>query len=173
MSEVFCGLHLFTSYSTCLNNRKMQSHHRKYLIGWDIFLLGRICYHWESIPFRCVDGTNKTNMNFFPKIWKAIYKYLKDLWRARFYYVAEIKIWNEQQTWDEQIVCMCQKDISKLPRIDRSLFDEKHIPTVNSTPYHKKFWLFKDSCAFKKLSFMIDPDQPTLFDYGFATFNPV
>lgn len=111
--------------------------------------------------------------SFFPKIWRAIYKYLADLWRTRCYYVEEAKVRNENRNLDQQIELQLQKDFSQLLRTDRKLFDTQYVPTVKSTPAHNKCWLFSVACAFERQSFTLNPDQKTLFDHGFATFDPV
>ena len=75
------------------------------------------------------------------------------------------------QTLDMQISEILKRDRTKLPIADRNLFD--HIPKPNSYPAHKKIWLFSIECAYEKLFYTLDPNQNTLFDHGFAVFDPV
>ena len=77
------------------------------------------------------------------------------------------------QSLDMQISEVLKKYRTKLPIADRNLFDEQHIPRPNSSPAHKKSWLFSIECAYEKLFYTLDPNQNTLFDHGFAVFDPV
>ena len=77
------------------------------------------------------------------------------------------------QSLDMQISEALKNDRSKLPITDRKLFDEHHIPKPNSSPAHKKCWLFSIACAYEKLFYTLDPNQNTLFDHGFAVFDPL
>ena len=83
------------------------------------------------------------------------------------------KILLADQNLDLQIEEVRQRDFSILPPIDRRLFDDEHVPKNNSTSALKKCWLFSVECAFERRSYMYDPNQTTLWDYGFATFDPV
>ena len=85
----------------------------------------------------------------------------------------KIRVRQENQTLDMQISDAISKDFSKLPIVDRRLFEENNTPKPNSSPAHKKCWLFSVECAYEKLHYQCEPNQNTLFDHGFAVFDPV
>ena len=128
---------------------------------------------WENIAFQDSDSMTPGKCQHFPKIWKPVLKYIAELWRTRCYYVDRQLLREEEQSLDEQIAEALRKDFSHLPIIDRRLFKEQNIPKSNSSPAHKKFWLFSIECAKEKQSYMIDQNQNTLLDHGFAVFDPV
>ena len=88
-------------------------------------------------------------------------------------YVDKVRVRQENQTLDMQISDAISKDYSQLPIVDRRLFEEHNIPKLNSSPAHKKCWLFSVECAYEKLYYQYEPNQNTLFDHGFAVFDPV
>ena len=76
---------------------------------------------------------------YLPKIWRPLFKYIGNLWRARCYYVEQQKLFLEEQNLDLHIEDVRQRDYSILPPIDRRLFDDEHVPKNNSTSDLKKF----------------------------------
>ena len=108
-------------------------------IGWNNFVLGRVCHEWEKIFSNQEKSKRNKNPTAFPQIWTAIYKFLAGLWRIRCDYVEETNLRLEQRTLDEP---MRKYDKFTLIQCDLFLFEEKHIPKHNSTPGHKKCWLF-------------------------------
>ena len=141
-------------------------------IGWDNFILGRVTFQWENIAFQKDKKKKTQETTAFEKIWQAIFRYVAELWQVRCEFVAEVSEREEQRTLDEQITILKEYDFTVLPRSDRLLFDTKNVPDINSTPAHKKCWIFNTQCAIEKQTYMLDPDQQTLYEYGFAISDP-
>ena len=142
-------------------------------IGWENFVVGRLVKNWEQIAFKKKDPMTSGKCQHFPKIWKSVLKYIADLWRSRCYYVDRQRLEEEERSLDEQIASELKKDFSILPIQDKRLFDENNIPKNNSTTAHKKCWLFSVANAYEKQFYMLDNNHNTLFDHGFAIFDPI
>ena len=142
-------------------------------IGWENFVLGRLVKNWEQVAFKKNENMTSGKCQHFPKIWKFVLKYIADLWRLRCYYVDKQRLAAEEKSIDEQIATEIQRDHSMLPLQDRKLFDDIHIPKQHSTTAHKKSWLFSVTNAYTKHYYSLDHSQQTLFDHGFAIYEPV
>ena len=134
--------------------------------------MGRLSFKWEEFAFKQDRKDTGKNTMAFEKIWIALFRYVADLWRVRCDFVAEVLAREEQRTLDEQINTLREFDFTVLPRSDKVLFDDKNIPNPNSTPAHKKCWIFNVQQAIDRQSYMIDPHQQTLYEYGFAITDP-
>ena len=142
-------------------------------IGWKNFILGRLVKQLDHIAFQNADLMTPGKCQHFLKIWKPVLKYIEELWRTRGSYVDRQRLHQEEQSLYDQIAEALRRDFSHLPIIDRRLFEEENIPKHNSSPAHKKCWLFSVECAYEKQSYMTDHNQNTLFDHGFAIYDPV
>ena len=75
---------------------------------------------------------------------------MAELWRVRCAFAVEVSEREEQRSLDEQISILKEYDFTVLPRSDRVLFNTKNVPNSNSTPAHKKCWIFNTQCAIEK-----------------------
>ena len=141
-------------------------------IGWDNFILGRIIFNWENFAFQKETKKKIEETTAFQKIWQEIFRYLAEMWRVRCAFAAEVSESEKKRSLDEQICILKEYDFTVLPRSDRLLFDSKNVPDITSTPAHKKCWIFNTQCAIEKQTYMLDPDQQTLYEYGFAVTYP-
>ena len=142
-------------------------------LGWENFVLGRLAKNWSQVAFKTNENMTSGKCQHFPKIWKFVLKYIADLWRLRCYYVDKQLLAAEEYSLDEQIASEMQKDFSILPIQDRKLFDENNVPKNNSTTAHKKCWLFSVANAYTRQFYSLDHSQKTLFDHGFAIYDPI
>ena len=140
-------------------------------LGWENFLVGRICYDWflvqkmvtSEVPRKC-----DTSLHLF---WRVLFVYYCQLWRERCFYVTMLQREEESSVLDEEIKNMEKRDWTRLVREDRELLDI--VPPKTATTAHKKRWLYNVQCAFEKASFSLDVTQKSLFDFGFATYDPI
>lgn len=105
---------------------------------------------WEKIECQYLENMTTGKCQLFTKIWKPFLKYLAELWRTRCFYVDKQRLRQEMQSLDEKIAEARKRDYSNLPIVDRRLFEDQKIPDTNSSPDHKKFWLFSIECAYEK-----------------------
>ena len=142
-------------------------------IGWENFVLGRLVKQWEQIAFKKRESLTSGKCQHCPKLWKSVLKYIGGLSRSRCYYVDRQRLRQDEISLEDKKAEDLSKDFSKLPILDKRLFEEHNIPKNNSTTSHKKCWLFSVANAYKKQFYMIEHNQNTLFDNGFTIYDPV
>ena len=140
-------------------------------LGWENFLVGRICYDWSLVQKMVTSETTSKCDAGIHLFWRVLFGYYCQLWRDRCFYASMLQREEEHCLLDIEITNYVNRDWSGLARSDREL--RMHIPKNTATTAIKKRWLYNVQCAFEKASFALDTSQKSLFDFGFGLYDPV